>query len=102
MILYNRDCHVGYAVRLLVVVVGLERRWRHTHQPQDSWTQVYCSVLLLMEVLLREARDSPVPLWILFRATEVRTRTRMRRSVVMRSLDHLSYRMLRRLNLRNL
>ena len=22
MILYNRDCHIGYAVRLLVVVVG--------------------------------------------------------------------------------
>ena len=59
---------------------------------------MYGSVLLLMEVLLREARARPAPLWILFRATEVRTRT----SMVMRSLDRLSYRKLRRLNLRNL
>jgi len=65
---------------------------------------VYGSVLLLTEVLLWEARARPAPLWILFRAMEARTRMRMRmrRSMVMRSMDRLSYRMLHRLNLRNL
>ena len=83
---------------LLVVVVGLERRWRHTHQPQDCHTRVYGLILLLTEVPLWEARAHPMPLCILFRAAEVRTMT----SMVMRILDHLSFRTLCRLNLRNL
>ena len=85
IILHNRGCHVGYAMRLLVVVVGQSRHKTCTFLPQAEEAQV----------CLAKHLQGP-------QALRTRTRTTTRWSRGMRNLAHLSSRTLPRLSLHSL